>query len=324
MTHKEIAQIAHVSVSTVSKALSGSKEVSEEVASEIRRIAMEIGYFKKKNKRKIESISPERIRVAIICPEIISIFYSRCVEMLKSEIEDRGGSVIVHISDFGRDNVNKMIDDIVIKGDAEGVILLKEPGRACENIPIVVFGDSQTVGSVGVVYNSIDLLMNYLYELGHRKIGYAGEFYTVDKNNHFIEFLDKYGLEYNPDYCIITDKRFEKSGFLAAKKYLESEDRPTAIIAAYDEIALGMIFELKRNGIRIPEDVSIVGIDDIPYASYSQPPLTTVRLYGEERCRLAVNMLYDKIFGDSDTIQHVFAENKLIVRDSAASPRKED
>ena len=77
MTHKKIAEIANVSVSTVSKALSGSKEVSEELADEIKRIALETGYFKKKNERKLGYINPDSIRVTIICPEIISIFYSR-------------------------------------------------------------------------------------------------------------------------------------------------------------------------------------------------------------------------------------------------------
>ena len=106
-----------------------------------------------------------------------------------------------------------------------------------------------------------------------------------------------------------------------AKPYLYPQ--PVLIIAAYDEIALGMIFELKRNGIRIPDDLSVVGIDDIPYASYSQPPLTTVRLYGEERYGMIVDMLYDKIYGDCDTIQHIAAETKLIIRESAAPPGKE-
>ena len=91
MNHRKIAELAHVSTSTVSKALSGSREVSDDVAEMIRRIALETGYFTQKNKRKAENKRRKEANISIVCPEIISIHYSRIVTLVKSFVEERGG-----------------------------------------------------------------------------------------------------------------------------------------------------------------------------------------------------------------------------------------
>ena len=92
-------------------------------------------------------------------------------------------------------------------------------------------------------------------------------------------------------------ERFEEIGSEAAKRIIASDDRPTAFVTAYDEIAVSLIYDLEKAGIRVPEDISVFGLNDIPLAPYVKSSLSTVRFFHDEQAALAVDILYDKIFG---------------------------
>ena len=111
-THKKIAQLAGVSLSTVSKALSGSAEISEATREKIIKIAEETGYFKKKSQRKLEYSKHRAVNIALICPEIISIHYSTTLTTIKNEIEKRGGNTFIYTSDFDPEKLKSIIKHI--------------------------------------------------------------------------------------------------------------------------------------------------------------------------------------------------------------------
>ena len=99
---------------------------------------------------------------------------------------------------------------------------------------------------------------------------------------------------------------------------------PTAVICAYDEVALAMIHSFTGYGVRIPEQVSIMGINDIPMAAYAQIPLSTVCIFQKEQAAIAINILYDKIFENAQITQHVSIAHRLIARNSTGPvPQKE-
>lgn len=104
---------------------------------------------------------------------------------------------------------------------------------------------------------------------------------------------------------------------------LGSGSMPTAVICAYDEIALGLIHSLSERGVCVPRDISIVGINDIPMAAYSSVPLTTVRFFEREQGRIAVELLYDKMFEKSRIIQHIRIDHELMIRRSTDKVRSE-
>lgn len=110
MTYKRIADLAHVSLSTVSKALSGSSDVSRELKEKIIKIAIEQGYFSEKNKVRRDNTDNQSIGIAVICPEIISVTYSHAITNIKNEIEQMGGTASVYMHEFDTAKMNKSAD----------------------------------------------------------------------------------------------------------------------------------------------------------------------------------------------------------------------
>ncbi|MBO5008053.1 MAG: LacI family DNA-binding transcriptional regulator [Clostridia bacterium] len=325
MTHKKIAQIAHVSPSTVSKALSGSKEVSPSLAAEIRRIAVETGYFKEKSKRKLDNLREQGAVVAVICPEIVSVHYSEIVNCIKSEVESRGGKVLVSMYDFDLKKLTQTIESIEVNREADGIILISESRTdIVPSLPVVCYGGS-VHSRFDTVYSDGSAIMNdiagYLKSKGHTHIGYVGETHTTSKNNEFRCAMDKHGLEIKEEDIYIIDRRFEQIGFEAAKQMMKKQSMPTAIVTAYDEVAMGIIRYFTDNGVSVPQDVSVVGINNIPYAAYSQIPLTTVDMHPEDKCSILVSLLFDKMYGDSKVVQHVLVEHTLVERETVKEIR---
>ena len=103
---------------------------------------------------------------------------------------------------------------------------------------------------------------------------------------------------------------------MAALEILKQKNRPTAVVAAYDEVALGLISTLSHNGIRVPEDLSVMGINNIPSGAHAQIPLTSVDTFSEEQYKTAVDLLFDKISTESQTVRHITIEPQIVERET--------
>ena len=323
MNYKKIAQIANVSVSTVSKALSGSKEVSDELAKRIIDIAMSGGYFEEKGKRKIEYTNEKELSIAVVCPEIVSIEYAREITAIKRAVEARSAVAAVYVYDFDCEKLDKIIKTLTVRNCADGIVLFPMNNSIFETpIPIV------TISSQLCKYDSVscsnqtyfDEIVSYLKNLGHKRIAFVGESLTISKQNCFCRSMEKFGLTCNEDDIYTISERFERIGYAAAEKMLKKE-LPTAVVCAYDEIAIAMIHSFKDHGVSVPADISVIGINDIPSAAYSQLPLTTVRTFQEDQGEILVKLLYDKIFGKSQLVQHITVDPELVVRKSTGRAR---
>lgn len=325
MTHKKIAELANVSVSTVSKALSGSREVSDELRAQIVKIALETGYFKEKNKRKIEYMKNKPTVIAIVCPEIISIHYSDMITSIKREIEKRNGLISVYIYDFDGEKLKKIMDTLSVSKEVDGIITFSEANfNLLPNVPVVCIDDNRSDKCDTVCSDTESIFMSvigYLKLLGHRKIGFVGERNTLPKQEAFLSAMDNHGLYVDEKSIYNFPERFEKIGELAAERIVKDNRDFSAFVVAYDEVGIGLIHGLAKYNIRVPEDISVVGINDIPYSGYSSPPLTTVRISFEEQCSNAVKILYDKIMSKSNEINRIFVDHRLIIRGSTA-PKK--
>ena len=113
-----------------------------------------------------------------------------------------------------------------------------------------------------------------------------------------------------------VEARFEQIGHVAALQILEQKERPTAILAAYDEVAIGLVSTLMQHGIRVPEDISVMGINNIPSAAHAQIPLTTVETFSEEQYAMAVDVLYDRIRDENRPVRHIVIEHRIIERET--------
>lgn len=324
MTYKKIAKLANVSTSTVSKALSGSSEINKETAERIRQIAIDIGYFKEKNKRKREYANNGSFLIAVIVPEIMGFHYSTIVTFIKNQVEAQGGHLAVYINDFDEQKSTAILQDIILRGSTDGVIMFSKPQLPVKpNIPILLCcGTIENCDYDTISCNTAKLMVDavqFLSELGHKKIGFVGEPLTATTARHFEAAVKLNRLAYYEEYVYTINARFENIGRVAAQSILAQEERPTAVIAAYDEVAIGLISALSNHGIQVPDDISVMGINNIPSSSHVQPPLTSVQTFSEEYYKLAVDLLFDKIIHETESVRHITIDYAIIQRDTTKS-----
>lgn len=312
MTLQKIADITGVSVSTVSKAFSDSSEISADTKSLIFKTAHENGcfekYYKGKYKKKV---------VAVICPEIIGDYYNSLVTDLEKLINEMGAVMVVSVSNFSETRERELFEyySFVQKADAIIIVESHEKTYPKSDIPVILIGGQKSNISVDIE-NIMDNAVKHLKLNGHKHIAFAGEFFTRAKGEFFKKTLIKNSLNFQKDFLFESTNRFEKAGSDCAKKLLLLKNRPTAVICAYDNIAIGLIKELKRNGLNVPADISVIGINDIPSVSYCEIELTSVRIDTHDLCCAAIEIL-KKIFKNQYKISHhVSIDGKLVKRNS--------
>ncbi|MBQ8551396.1 MAG: LacI family DNA-binding transcriptional regulator [Clostridia bacterium] len=322
MTYKKIAELAGVSVSTVSKVMSGSHEISRDTAQRILLIAHEHHTVPPRYHR-------DRVgtRVAIIAPEIVSVFYSASVTAIAAELEARGIVPSVYITNFDKRKTARTVSSIIDSG-IDGIISFEDLASVPALPPTVRFsaepadhGDSIATDYASAIFEAVELLV----KSGHTDIGFVGERLTGLKLELFKKAAAGLGIVPNEKNIFISRKRFEQIGYEAVEYYVSRKTLPTALLCAYDEVAMGAVHAFARHGIRVPEDISVIGINDIPFASYANTPLTTISTGDSGAARLAVSMLCERI-GDPYRCKprHVVLKCELVIRDSTADPRKKE
>lgn len=284
MTLQQVAKKACVSVSTASKALSDGKDVSEETKRRVLNAAKELGYFHESKKRQFENRRHTTFSAAIICPEIISVHYSQVVSAVCHRVYAHGGKASIFITGFDGEKVDEMIDRCVREKEIDAVICLETGGTYREKrplpMPIVYLVKMDDACCVYPDFaGGIDKAVAALKEMGHQAIGFVGEPLTKRKEAAFRAAMLRHIGAIREDLIFCEEGRFERSGSAAAEKIVKKEavDRPTAVIAAYDEIAYGLMHTLRTCGLHVPEDLSVVGMNDIPTSRFLEIPLTSLR-----------------------------------------------
>ena len=168
--------------------------------------------------------------------------------------------------------------------------------------------------------NSVEIVLNYIFKLNHKKIGLLVGRNKVVKNlvdfreKYFKEIMVKNGL-YREEYLQIGDFSME-SGYIMMKEILKLENRPTAVFCGNDSIAMGAYKAIRENKLKIPEDISIIGFNDLKLSQYSIPPLTTIKIDTKLIAQETVNSLIELLEGKRDYHKKVFLPIELIERES--------
>lgn len=312
MTMRELAKLANVSVSTVSKAFHDADDISEETRQMIFRVAKEHGCYGKFYKGKFH-----KQVIAIICPEIGSGFYAAYVERLQRIIRAHNGIALISADEFSEAAQAELLDYYASYLRVDGIVAfsLKKPIKKGYDIPIVsLFSapdpriDTVSINLEAPMEESVALLRS----LGHEKIAFLGEQLTKAKAAMFRKIISDASAP-----VIQSEFRFEKAGEDAVEQLLARETDCTALICAYDNIALGAIRQLRRRGYRVPEDVSVVGIDNIASSEHVETALTTIDTNPDEVCMLAWDIIQkkqqSKYYRSS---QAITITGKLIVRET--------
>ena len=192
------------------------------------------------------------------------------------------------------------------------------------NIPIIsLLGNTDnTVDSVQVDYDpAIKEAIAYLDSLGHREIAFVGENLTVKKEERFMAATAGLTGKY---YAVRSKYRFGEAGVDGIRQILDSGKRPTAIVCAYDDMAIGAIRYLHEQGYSIPEDMSVIGMDNIEVAKYMEHSLTSIDTSPDEVCALAWDLMQKKMKNCYYRLsQKIVLSGKLVVRDSTGTSRKD-
>jgi len=323
---KDVAKRANVSITTVSRVINKFPTVSKRNVQRVETAVAELKYHPNISAQRLASGSDNAI--GLVMPGYPGIFHSFfAIEIIRGighSCEALKLDMIFHISD-GLNSLNSSYMGGIIFAD-----IIENRKQVLDSmqrhIPCLVINNlAQDIDVNYIAINNLkggNLAAKYLTGLGHKRIAtVTGNLKTqggFDRFDGFMKGLDESGIEIPKEYVYRGDYS-RRSARQAAEMFFSMKDRPTAIFAQSDDMALEIIAVAFEKGIRVPEDVSIVGFDDNPQALYGPVGLTTVRQPIFEMAEKAVRILYDMINGKRDDRVRITMDPELIIRDSCCA-----
>lgn len=296
ITLSKLAKLCHVSVSTVSKAFSMSDEVNAQTRDEIFRVAREYGCFKKYYKAKY----PKTV-IAVICPEFQSRFYSDALTVLQQYLSDRNCEICVASTDFSQEKHRELLRYYNQYTSVDGIINISGhlKSETEMELPLAMVGSSAAdPEDISVSTDYLPALQDavaYFNEKG-ASLGFIGDPYTGGK----LRQLQKLATV-APEHICISQQRFEAGGYDAMERLLAGKTLPRVLVCGYDYLAMGAIRCLYDHGLSVPEDVAVLGMDNIHESAFLNPPLSSIDFRIDEACRLAADALLAKLMGETYT-----------------------
>lgn len=314
MNMKKLAELAKVSVSTVSKAFSYSDEISEEKREYIFELAKKTGCYDKYSKAVFK-----KPVIAVICPEFESGYYSQQLYFFEREIQKQGGIMIVSSANFEKTRQEELVGYFTQVLKADGIIIYGYRNTDTKySVPVVIIGENEIFDSVCLSSaQAMNEAVKSFAQNGRKKIAFIGESLTKSKREIFVEAMKNSGLNVNYEYIFESEKRFQAAGYEAMNCLLEREDTPSAVIAAYDEIAIGAMKSIYEHGKKIPDDIEIIGMDDIRTAPYLSVSLSSITSYNEDFCQIVTDILFENIKHGRQKPRKINVSSELIKRESA-------
>ena len=327
---RDIARLAGVSTATVSKVLNNYTEVSDATKERVLKIVEEVGYIPNSSAR---ALSTKRTwLVGIVYSEHLNIglehnYFSGVLEAFKREIENLGYDVVfISGRDIGylkRCQVRNVDGVFVVTADLmdTGLTELFDSNIKCvttdvpyKAIPLVYSDNRQ--GSL--------LAVRHLADLGHRRIAHiAGPLASIagqERLEGYRQGLIEAGLEADESLVIEATEYDSQSGYTCMKKLLELPNPPTAVYVMCDLSAMGAMYAVNEKGLKVGEDISIVGFDDIELASHTHPALTTIKQDRKAIGRTLAQIL-NKSINNEKVDERTIIKTSLVVRETTKSPK---
>ncbi len=322
---QELARIAGVHPSTVSRALNGSKLIKEETRREICDLAAKHGYIPDDVAKSLSQGKTSAL--GILVPEISNSFYAQIVDAIEGVMTPKGYSIILAGTRFDpetelqaiRTMASKRVDGLVVCAPSEeGEAQLE---KLSSRIPVILC-DTYKESSLDRVYvdeeKGMQQGLSYLLSKGHTAIGCISDRHTGRRMNLFARMLKENGIGMQEEHFFRGTDSGVESGYKGLCTMLEKGSLPGAIFAARDNIAVGILRAAAEHGIRIPEELSILGYDDIPISDYLHKKLTTIRQpaarIGQETAAILLRRLADSKRQEAVSVGLV---PELVARESA-------
>lgn len=331
VTIRDIALKSGFSVSTVSKALNGYSDVSEETRQIIIKTARELGYVPNAQARALKTNRTFILGILFTDDQnngLTHLYFSHVLNGFKNKAEESGYNITFINKRWGKQTIT-LLQNCKFRG-IEGICIacidVNDPEvqeLVYGGIPLVSI-DHIFKGHPCVLSNNkedISLLIKYAYSLGHRKIAYIhgnnSSFVTQQRVKGYVETMKELGLQPRQEYMIESLYVNPSAARSATEKLLKLPDRPTCILLPDDVSAFGALDAITDAGLKIPEDISIAGYDGVLVSELMNPRLTTIKQnaakIGEEAARLLIHTIENK---KNPILEPVIVEGELIIRDS--------
>lgn len=332
VTIVDVAREAGVSYSTVSRVVNNYEYVKPETREKVLTAMMRLGYVVNQQARSLRGGLSHV--VGLLVPDVGNNYIGAIIRGIDAELAANQYDLMLYTTHRQKTRESTYVATIT-RGMADGLLLLLPTNVEAymaslqqQQFPHVLIDyqavDNQFTSTVqSTNYEGAYAATSYLIELGHRRIGYIIGLQemqcSLDRLDGYRAALKDYGIEY--DARLVQEGDFFRSqGYEAARRLLQLDQPPTAIFAANDLSAFGVIEAVRNGGLSVPEDVSVVGFDDIWEAEQVHPGLTTVRQPLEEMGRLAAQILLNRLEDPDLPGRRVELPTELVIRDSCAPP----
>jgi LacI family transcriptional regulator len=324
-TLRELAKIVGVSTSTASRALNHNTAISEDVRRKVLRAAQETNYIPNSLARGL-ALKRSHL-VGLVVPSIANPFFAEIARGAHDAAYEKG--YVVTLCDTQRDKgreelftrslLRSRVDGVIVTGGGmtpENMQMLKQ-----QNLPVVFAGRrSSGSGESGVAVDNVAVgseATEYVIGRGHKKIVYLSgppdSPASKDRQRGYMDAMEGHGL--SP--TVVRGDFSMEGGFHEAARIATAKARPTAVFAANDMLAIGLIMGLVNLGLKVPEDIAVVGCDDIPMGALIKPALTTVRVPMYDIGARAMELLLRLLEEEKRPAESILLNCQLMVRESA-------
>ena len=330
-TMKDVARQAGVSPATVSRVLNNTHYIADETRKRVLTVVDELNYFKNVHARRLATGRSDLF--GLIISDIANPFFPEVIRGFQGAAWNRGFDVLVLNTEYRQERVESIVRKLV-ESDVLGVAIMtssidETSVRDLANAGIsVVFNNlcraDSFISNITVNYETgIAQAIEHISQLGHRRAaviaGPEGNRTALKIAQALVSRLERKGMKPNPVtnslYCV-------DAGALAVKEILSAKVLPTVIFCGSDLIAMGAMSALEEAGIRVPEDVSIVGIDNISFATLARPSLTTINVPREKLGETAFLALEKMLKLKRHRGAEYLLDTQLVVRKSTALARQ--
>lgn len=327
VTIKNVAKEAGVSFGTVSRVVNNDIHVKQETRTRVLKAMEKLGYVVNRQARSLAGGRTNTI--GVLAPDLGTGYIGEVIRGIDAELALKHYDLMLFTTHRTAEKESKYVANLVT-GIVDGLLLIvsRRPDEHISTLTRINFPftliDHQARGddcpAVGATnwqgaYNATE----YLIKLGHQRIGFITGWMdlraAIDRLEGYKSALRTYHIPVEQK-LIYEGQFFQPDGYAGASALIELEDRPTAIFASNDVMAMGAMDAVRNRGLRIPDDISIVGFDDIPQAEFVRPALTTVRQPLEKMGRVATQMLLDRLENPNKVPERIELPTELIVRNS--------
>jgi len=329
---QDVAKLAEVSTATVSRALATPERVSPEARARVQEAIAKTGYVPNLAARSLRS--QKTGMVLVVLPDLANTFFSKILRGIEETLFEAGYGMIISDLD-GSPEKEAHFAAFTAAGRVDGAILLNghlfgqtregegKPARI--TIPLVALCEAIPGADIPQIESdnraAAARMTQHLASQGHRSIAYvSGPAINILERERFQGFkdgLEAAGLPFDSDLVIPGDYTVA-SGVMAGQNLLARSSRPSAVFCTSDEMAIGLMRTLFSAGLRVPDDISVAGFDDIEFAAVAEPALTTIHQPRRELGQAAATVLIDLLQG-RPTPKRIRLDTELVIRDSVVS-----